>query len=315
INGETIYSVYSFDGTLRYRDNATTGGSVDYLFMGGRAVVRVNRDVAGGPLSTSYIHHDHLGSSASATNSVGNLLWRESYTPFGETLNNPAGNADDTGFTGHIRDTATGLTYAQARYYDPAIGRFLSNDPVGFAEGGWRHFNRYVYAENNPVNKIDLTGEDAFVVSRRTPGNGRHAFIAVTDDDGNTVRQYSYEPQNAGQLRNPGRLVAVGDDPASETARDDAAAWADRDGRDDVTFENLNDLGLEDGDAMNEYLGDRDNPGDVPYQVFPRTMPGRGCNSNCAAAGVAEGARDDSSRQIDIPARTPGWRDPIEPEG
>ena len=46
----------------------------------------------------------------------------------------------------------------QARYYDPVIGRFLSNDPVGFAEGGVEFFNRYRYANGNPVNLIDPTG-------------------------------------------------------------------------------------------------------------------------------------------------------------
>ena len=47
----------------------------------------------------------------------------------------------------------------QARYYDPVIGRFLSNDPVGFAEGGVDYFNRYAYTANNPVNAVDPDGE------------------------------------------------------------------------------------------------------------------------------------------------------------
>ena len=46
----------------------------------------------------------------------------------------------------------------QARYYDPVIGRLLSNDPVGFAEGGVQYFNRYAFVANNPVNAIDPTG-------------------------------------------------------------------------------------------------------------------------------------------------------------
>ncbi len=47
----------------------------------------------------------------------------------------------------------------QARYYDPVIGRFLSNDPVGFAEGGAGFFNRYAYTANDPVNHWDPNGE------------------------------------------------------------------------------------------------------------------------------------------------------------
>ena len=44
-------------------------------------------------------------------------------------VNAGAVNADLKGFTGHIRDSATGLNYMQARYYDPVLGRFLSIDP------------------------------------------------------------------------------------------------------------------------------------------------------------------------------------------
>jgi RHS repeat-associated protein len=41
---------------------------------------------------------------------------------------------DDQGFTGHIQDTSTGLTYMQARYCDPVAGRFLSTDPIGYED-------------------------------------------------------------------------------------------------------------------------------------------------------------------------------------
>lgn len=99
---------------------------------------------------------------------------------------NPAANADDTGFTGHIRDTATGLTYAQARYYDPAIGRFLSNDPVGFAEGGWQYFNRYSYTFNDPVNYTDPTGEfgvKGAIIGGIIGGLGNAGAYALTAGD------------------------------------------------------------------------------------------------------------------------------------
>ena len=57
-----------------------------------------------------------------------------------------------------MHDDASGLTYMQARYYHPVTGRFLSNDPVGFAEGGPAYFNRYAYTANDPVNKLDPDG-------------------------------------------------------------------------------------------------------------------------------------------------------------
>jgi len=48
----------------------------------------------------------------------------------------------------------------QARFYDPTIGRFLANDPVGFADSGNpAMFNRYAYCYDDPVNCADPDGE------------------------------------------------------------------------------------------------------------------------------------------------------------
>jgi RHS repeat-associated protein len=65
---------------------------------------------------------------------------------------------DKLGYTGHAHDFETDLTYMQARFYDPQVGRFMSADPVEF--GGEDPFvvNRYVYANNNPYRYIDPTG-------------------------------------------------------------------------------------------------------------------------------------------------------------
>ena len=109
----------------------------------------------------TWIHSDHLGSASAATNSAGDIIWRESYTPFGEAIEDPAANRDEAEFTGHITDHATGLTYAQARYYNPVTARFLSADPVGFADEGPGYFNRYAYTMNDPVNLVDPDGEQA----------------------------------------------------------------------------------------------------------------------------------------------------------
>ena len=66
--------------------------------------------------------------------------------------------ASQQGHTGHVGDN-TGLLYMQARYYDPVIGRFYSNDPVGMTDV--HSFNRYTYANNNPYKYIDPTGMKA----------------------------------------------------------------------------------------------------------------------------------------------------------
>jgi len=51
-----------------------------------------------------------------------------------------------------------------ARYYDPVIGRFYSNDPVGYtARNPMMSFNRYLYVNNNPYKYTDPNGEFLFI--------------------------------------------------------------------------------------------------------------------------------------------------------
>ncbi|MDV6314914.1 RHS repeat-associated core domain-containing protein [Idiomarina sp. HP20-50] len=82
------------------------------------------------------------------------LLDGEAVAQVGDT-NSPS---NKQGYTGHVGDD-TGLVYMQARYYDPVIGRFYSNDPVGFT-GEIDTFNRYSYVANNPYKYTDPTGEE-----------------------------------------------------------------------------------------------------------------------------------------------------------
>jgi len=113
----------------------------------------------------TYIFSDHLGSPVAGVqwdSSQGyHIEWRERFTPFGITLNNHADNNDLDGFTGHIKDSATGLNYMQARYYDPVMGRMLSLDPETFTskDMNQNYFNRYTYTMNNAVNSIDPDGK------------------------------------------------------------------------------------------------------------------------------------------------------------
>jgi RHS repeat-associated protein len=66
--------------------------------------------------------------------------------------------ANEFKFTGEQADASTGLEYLRARYYDPAVGRFISRDSYGGSAGQPQSQNRFVYVEGNPVGHVDPTG-------------------------------------------------------------------------------------------------------------------------------------------------------------
>lgn len=114
--------------------------------------------------TVTYLYSDAQGSVVAAADAQGRVLWRESYAPYGERQQRPVStDAHAVFYTGKPHDDTTGLSYLGARYYDPALGRFLSEDPVGSlaAEQQPMLFNRYAYAHNNPYKYSDPDGRNA----------------------------------------------------------------------------------------------------------------------------------------------------------
>ncbi|MCW0459360.1 hypothetical protein NB717_000428 [Xanthomonas sacchari] len=103
-----------------------------------------------------YLHTDGLGSVVLITDKDRNPVERSEYEPYGSLLSHPI--EDGPGYTGHIMDAATELTYMQQRYYDQKVGIFLSVDPVVVDTVKTSNFNRYVYANNNPYRFNDPDG-------------------------------------------------------------------------------------------------------------------------------------------------------------
>lgn len=106
--------------------------------------------------TVEYVHTDALGSPVAVTNQAGAVIDRNDYEPYGAVIGKP--QFQGVGYTGHVHDATTTLTYMQQRYYDPQIGRFLSVDPI--AASGPRNFNRYSYAADNPYRFTDPDGRD-----------------------------------------------------------------------------------------------------------------------------------------------------------
>ncbi len=131
------------------------------VYLGGRAVWQNGKPVV----------QDRLGSVMARGNGVGGVEVHD-YFPYGEERVATVG--DRNKFGTYHRDQ-TGLDYADQRYYNGAIGRFLTSDPYE-AEGQRQSSsskNRYAYGEVDPINHTDPTGLYAtFVVDGLESING-----------------------------------------------------------------------------------------------------------------------------------------------
>jgi RHS repeat-associated protein len=153
------YSYYANDGRLVWQRDTVAGERINYAYLSGTTVAEYMRPIGVTTATITYVHNDALGSPILKTNAAKAVVKTSEYEPYGKLLN--GANNDRPGFTGHVMDSASGLTYMQQRYYDPQIGRFLSVDPVTASGGDMRHFNRYAYAYNNPYKFNDPDGRAA----------------------------------------------------------------------------------------------------------------------------------------------------------
>src|ERR1700722_803563 len=127
--------------------------------------------------ASSYYEQDGLGSVTSLSNAAGALANTYTYDSFGKLTATTGPLTNALQFTGREFDAETGLRYYRFRYFDPTIGRFISEDPIGF-DGG---INFYQYVQNNPSLLIDPFGLSSMTFNR---ANGS---LTLYDKDGNVV--------------------------------------------------------------------------------------------------------------------------------
>ncbi|MEW5959069.1 MAG: RHS repeat-associated core domain-containing protein [Chloroflexota bacterium] len=130
----------------------TIASVTKYYTFGGQRVAMRQGDVV------YYLHGDHLGSTSLTTDQAGEIVAETRYLPYGEERwTGDTSQPTDFTFTGQRKD-GFGLMDYNARYYSPYLNRFISPDsmvPEPWHSGA---FNRYTYANNNPVRNTDPTG-------------------------------------------------------------------------------------------------------------------------------------------------------------
>jgi RHS repeat-associated protein len=102
---------------------------------------------------------DALGSTVALTDGTGTVQTQYTYEPFGNTTSSGLSDSNPAQYTGRENE-GNGLYYYRARYYSPQMGRFISEDPIGFAGGD---ASLYVYTHNQPTLLTDPTGNIAGV--------------------------------------------------------------------------------------------------------------------------------------------------------
>ncbi len=146
---------YHYDPAGKLIAEAPAGGAVDqgaeYIYKGNSLLAQV--DVQNGAIYTC--HTNYLGAVHQLTDNTGTVVWEAVYQPFGQNVINVGSTVvNNWRMPGQYFDEETGLSYNYHRYYDPALGRYLTPDPIGL-EGG---INLYAYVQNNPVNWVDPLG-------------------------------------------------------------------------------------------------------------------------------------------------------------
>ena len=139
-----------------------------------------------------YYQLDHLGTPIAAHNAKGEAVWTAEYEAWGRIRNETVSDGPKVNipfrFQGQYYDEESGLHYNRFRYYDPEIGRFVSQDPIGL-DGG---LNIYVYVKN-PVQWVDPSGLDSKWVRNWKDRYGRtlaadHQVHHIIPKDQNIVR-------------------------------------------------------------------------------------------------------------------------------
>jgi RHS repeat-associated protein len=132
---------------------ATTGGA-------STRYVQVQGQILGQQESGAwvYILPDHLGSVRQLVGSDSQVSLAQSYEPFEGSFESAGSGASEFGYTGEWWDAEAELLYLRARYYDPAVGRFVSKDRFLGDFNQPQTFNGWSYVEGNPINSTDPIG-------------------------------------------------------------------------------------------------------------------------------------------------------------
>jgi RHS repeat-associated protein len=146
LEGENLEAIYDNTGTVQAK--YLRGSVIDEIING------YQLDATGKLVNYTY-HHDALQSVLGQSGHEGSILAKQTYSSFGSLLSQTGLSNNTQKYTGREIDKETGLYNYRNRIYDPAAGRFISEDLMGFSAG----INFYTYCFNNPIICNDPSGD------------------------------------------------------------------------------------------------------------------------------------------------------------
>ncbi len=155
IQGRIDHKQFLWQGLRMLREETPAQSSL-YIYEPGSyaPLARVDQSEGEAEQKLYYFHTDQIGTPLEMTDIDGQIVWQATYKAWGkiETL---AVNEIEQNlrFQGQYYDDETGLHYNTFRYYDPEVGRFITQDPIGLRGSS----NLYHYAEN-PISWVDPFG-------------------------------------------------------------------------------------------------------------------------------------------------------------
>ena len=154
VNGVTEQKHFLWQG-LRLLREETPGQSSLYLYEPGSyaPLARVDQ-TEGGEQKLYYFHTDQIGTPLEMTDREGQIVWQATYKAWGSVEKLEVNEVEQNlRFQGQYFDDETELHYNTFRYYDPGVGRFITQDPIGLVGGS----NLYGYV-SNPIGWVDPWG-------------------------------------------------------------------------------------------------------------------------------------------------------------
>jgi RHS repeat-associated protein len=172
-NGNNVYTRYFVGDFERNIQNGVTK-DIHYISSPAGLIAIVVRE--NGNDNYKYVYTDHLGSILTVTDNNGNIEARQSFDAWGRRrdVNSwvPMAPTASTGlpdwlyrgYTGHEHLDQFGIINMNARLYDPVVGRMISPDNFVNGAFGTQGYNRYSYANNNPLSYNDPTGNHPLLI-------------------------------------------------------------------------------------------------------------------------------------------------------